>query len=155
MFHKTRSWESDSEAPQTPQSPQERCRKPLARLPPLIQWALASQMTQQMFTFVVIAFETGFREINHRLKYFKEYHISLLFLHFYITILLSFLCVFFFFCLYCKAQSLICVCSKEPWFTHMCSIRKKAFVSRGKDSLIVQRGCSHPWQLVHLEVHYG
>ena len=57
MFHKTRSWESDSEAPQTPQSPQERCRKPLARLPPLIQWALASQMTQQMFTFVVIAFD--------------------------------------------------------------------------------------------------
>ena len=26
---------------------------------------------------------------------------------------------FFFFCLYCKTQSLICVCSKEPWFTHV------------------------------------
>ena len=49
-------------------------------------WALASQMTQQMFTFMVIAFETGFREINCRLKYFKEYHISLLFLHSYYVI---------------------------------------------------------------------
>ena len=96
MFHKACSQESDNEAPQIPQSPDERYRKPLACLPLLTQWALASQNTQQMFTFVAIAFETDFREINHRLKYFKEY-ISLLFLHsYYITILLSFLWVFFF-----------------------------------------------------------
>ena len=89
-------------------------------------WALASQMTQQMFTFVVIAFETGFREINCRLKYFKEYHISLLFLHsYYVIFCYHFFGSFFFFCLYHKTQSLICVYSKEPWFTHMCSIRKK------------------------------
>lgn len=129
MFHKTRSWESDSEAPQTPQSPQERCRKPLARLPPLIQWALASQMTQQMFTFVVIAFETGFREINHRLKYFKEYHISLLFLHFYITILLSFLCVFFFFVCIVKLKVLYVYAQRSPDL-HTCvpSERKPSFL---------------------------
>lgn len=55
--------------------------------------ALADQMIQQMFRFVVIAFKTVFREINCRLKYFKEYHISFLF--FILTISLLFLWVFF------------------------------------------------------------
>lgn len=54
--------------------------------------ALADQMIQQMFRFVVTAFKTVFREIDCRLKYFKEYHISFLF--FILTISLLFLWVF-------------------------------------------------------------
>lgn len=87
-------------------------------------------------TFVAIAFETDFREINHRLKYFKEY-ISLLFLHsYYITILLSFLLGLFFVCIVKLKVSYVYV-QRNPDL-HTFHQKESLSFSWWKDSLIAQ-----------------